>query len=96
MSNICDNTLYAESSNRGNIDTIIDFFDAWPYAEIEDSGESIDVYFGSKWTFPESDMNKLFELIPDKSNIYMRCLSVEYGTLYHELWLCDKDGWRTV
>ena len=26
-------------------------------------------------------------------DIYMRCLSVEYGSLYHALWVCNKDRW---
>lgn len=94
MSNICSNTFYTCSEDRQNIDTIINFFYDWPYAEIEDSDTSIDCYFESKWTFPEAEMNELYEKLPNKDDINMRCLSVEYGCLYHALWVCDKDGWR--
>ena len=96
MANICDNTFYAYSEDRQNIDTIINFFHDWPYAEIEDSDISVDVYFDSKWTFPEEEMNKLYEFIPNKADIYMRCLSYEFGNLYHALWVCDENGWREV
>ena len=41
-------------------------------------------------------MNELFNSIPNKEDIYMRCLSVEYGCLYHALWTCDEHGWREV
>ena len=50
--------------------------------------------FEPKWTFPETKMNKLYKKLPNKDDIDMRCLSVEYGCLYHALWVCDKDGWR--
>ena len=96
MSNICDNTFYAESQNRENLDTILKFFDKhFPsYALGDDSEETIELYFESKGSFPESLMNDLYNLIPDKSDIYMRCLSVEYGYMYHALWYCDEDGWH--
>ena len=94
MSNICDNTFYAESQNRENIDVILDFFDKHFQYLSDDSGDTIEIYFDSKWSFPESLMDDLYDLIPDKSDIYMRCLSVEYGCMYHALWYCDEDGWH--
>lgn len=77
MANICDNTFYACSEDRQNIEAIINFFNGWSYADIEDSGESVDVYFESRWDFPEEEMKKLYESLPNKKDIYMRCLSVE-------------------
>lgn len=96
MSNPCDNTLYAYSEDRQNIDTIINFFHDWPYASIEDSDTSVDIYFDSRWVFPEEEMKKLYESLPNKEDIYMRCLSVEYGCLYHALWVCNNEGWNEV
>lgn len=96
MANICDNTLYAYSEDRQNINTTINFFHNWPYASIEDSDTNVDVYFESRWVFPEEEMNKLYESLPNKEDIYMRCLSYEFGNLYHALWVCDENGWREV
>lgn len=96
MANICTNQMYIYSKDRNNIKIALDFFHNWPYAEIEDSDTSIDVYFDSKWVFPEEKMNELFSLIPNKDDINMRCLSYEFGNLYHALWVCDEDGWREV
>lgn len=96
MANICSNQMYIYSEDRNNIKTVLDFFNDWPYAEEEDSGESADIYFDSNWVFPEDQMNELFNLIPNKDDIYMRCLSYEFGNLYHALWVCDEDGWREV
>lgn len=96
MSNPCSNTFSAYSKDRKNIETIIKFFNEWPYSDIDDSGESVDIYFDSRWTFPEEKMNELFEIIPNKDDIHMRCLSYEFGNLYHALWICDEDGWREV
>ena len=96
MANVCSNQMYICSEDRDNIKTILEFFHDWPYAEMEDSGESADIYFDSKWVFPEDQMNELFNLVPNKDDIYMRCLSYEFGNLYHALWICDEDGWREV
>lgn len=96
MANICNNQMYIHSEDRQNIDTIINFFHDWPYAEIEDNDTSVDIYFDSRWVFPEEEMNKLYNIIPNKEDIYMRCLSYEFGNLYHALWICDEDGWREV
>ena len=97
MANVCDNTMYVVSQNRKNIDAVKNFFeDNIVYFDCNDNDECLDIFFDSKWTFPEDLMQELFEAIPDKSDIYMRCLSVEYGCLYHALWVCDSDGWKEV
>lgn len=96
MSNPCDNTFYAYTEDSANVEVIKNFFDNWHNADCEVDGGQIDVYFDSRWDFPLEEMNNLFESIPNKKDIYMRCLSVEYGCLYHALWICDEDGWREV
>ena len=96
MSNICSNELYAYSELKENIEAIENFFKNYPSADIENNDDSVDVYFDSNWTFPEEKMNELFDQIPNKEDIYMRCLSVEYGCLYHALWICNNEGWREV
>ena len=96
MANLCDNTFYAYTEDSANVEVIKSFFDSWHDADCEVDGEQIDVYFSSKWDFPKEEMDNLFKAIPNKNDIYMRCLSVEYGCLYHALWICDEDGWREV
>ena len=96
MSNICDNTFYAYSEDSSNLKVIEDFFEDVRRAEVERCDNSIDCYFESRWTFPEAEMNKLYEKLPNKEDIYMRCLSVEYGNCYHALWVCNEDGWDEV
>ena len=96
MANICNNEFYAISDNQENIKTIEDFFSKMPYADVDTFDNNMSVYFESKWTFPEELMQELYNKIPDKEDIYMRCLSVEYGCLYHALWVCDNNGWREV
>lgn len=94
MANICDNTFYAYSEDKENLKVIEDFFEDWRNAEVIRCDNSIACYFESKWIFPEDEMDKLYEKIPNKNDLYMRCLSVEYGYLYHALWVCDNNGWR--
>lgn len=95
MANICTNTMYVESETRENLDSVITFFNNnLKYYDHEDDGDSLYISFDSRWVFPEELMEELFEAIPNKSDIYMRCLSVEYGCMYHALWYCDEDGWH--
>ena len=95
MAIICDNTLFVFSEDRENLDTVIKFFDSnIIYYDCDDNDDSLDILFDSKWTFPEELMQELYEVIPNKSDIYMSCLSVEYGCMYHALWYCDEDGWH--
>ena len=95
MANICDNTMYVESETKENLDAVISFFNEnIKFYDCDANDNCLDIFFDSKWEFPEELMKKLFEAIPNKSDIYMRCLSVEYGCMYHALWYCDSDGWH--
>lgn len=94
MPNICDNQFYAYSEDPKNIEYIIEFFNSWNSVHYhENSNDTVEMYFPSAWCFPEKEMVKLYQNIPNKSDIYMRCLSVEYGCRYHALWYCEEDGW---
>ena len=100
MANICNNTFYAISENEENINYIHDFFENSDY--IYDLGfkeyNEIEIYFESKWTFPGDFMQDLINNIPYKEDIYMRCLSVEYGCEYvaFNKWEGDTDHWIHV
>ena len=97
MANICSNLFYAYSEIPKNIAAIEDFFSSnYEDADIEESENSLDILFDSRWTFPEEEMEKLYESIPNKEDIYMRCLSYEFGNKYHALWECDENGWEVV
>lgn len=95
MANVCSNNFYAYSEDEQNIEAILVFFTKhFAYYDCDPSDDSLDIYFESSWTFPEELMEELFEAIPNKQDIYMRCLSVEYGMMYHALWYCEEDGWH--
>lgn len=85
MANICENTLQVYSENSENLEYIENFFK--DLGDVDD--ENLEVYFDSRWRFPEKDNMNL----PDKSNIDMTCLSVEWGCLYCQFHSCDEDGW---
>lgn len=96
MANICNNTFYCYTEDYNNYGYVKEFLTKEFKADIyEDSGTTIEACFDSKWTFPENLMKEMFENYPNKKDVYMRCLSVEYGCLYHALWVCDdEDGWK--
>lgn len=93
MANICENTFYASASEE-SIDFISNFLKEHFDADVDCQVDELSAYFDSRWTFPEEEMEELFNSIPDKEDLYMRCLSVEYGCMYHALWYCDEDGWH--
>lgn len=97
MSNICSNLFYAYSEDTNNLDVVRRFFENWENADIEENDDSLDILFDSRWTFPEEEMEKLYESIPNKNDVYMRCLSYEFGCEYHALWICENNnGWVSV
>lgn len=92
MVKICENTLRVYSENLENLKFIENFFKDLGDVERVDDG-ILEVYFNSKWRFPEEGMDKLYVNLPDKSSINMICLSVGWGYPYCQFHSCDKDGW---
>lgn len=94
MANICNNEFYASSENSENIKIISDYISKNFNCYLEENDGSIEGWFESRWDFPYNSMVEMFNLLPDKNNIYMRCLSVEYGCDYVDYWKCtDETGW---
>lgn len=101
MANICENQLYVFTEDESNVEYITKFiydnFRGDMYDKDPDGGYYYE--FDSKWIFPEEAMKELYDNMPNKDSLYMRCLSVEYGNYYHSLWICKKeeyDGWIEV
>ena len=96
MANYCDNTFYFQSNDKENIEYVWNFinehFEHW----LEKNETLIEGGFGSKWIFPEELMFEMYENLPNKDDVYARCLSVEFGCLYHAMWICDENGWQEV
>lgn len=93
MANVCENNFYAYGSEE-TIAFISEFLKEHFDADVDCQVDELFAYFDSRWTFPEEMMEELFNSISDKEELYMRCLSVEYGCMYHSLWYCDEDGWH--
>lgn len=95
MANICENELRIYTVNKENKETIKHFFKGeWNEDIIEDE-ENITIYFDSKWTFPEEAMDRLYDSLPNKKDLNMICLSVEWGCAYCQFHTCDENGWYT-
>lgn len=96
MANICNNNFFAYTEDKNNVDVIKNFCKDLESSDIEEKKSGIYVQFESKNVFPEEDMKELYNLLPNKKDIYMRCISVEYEYRYHAFWECDKNGWKQV
>lgn len=91
MSNPCSNELQFYFETEENQKVFEDFFNE--HFGCVDMTENT-VYFESRWSFPEEEMNELYLKLPNKEDINMICLSVEWGCLYCEFITCDEDGWK--
>lgn len=95
MANICENNFYACSDNSTNLEVIDTFLgDNMEITDYVYESNYIEARFNSSWTFPEKQMQALFNLLPDKNDIFMRCLSAEFGNDYIAYWKCEGEkGW---
>lgn len=97
MANICENSMFVQSEDCRNLDHIEKFMRSWTYADIEHvDNDIIEIYFDSKWDFPIDEMNKMVEDLPNKDDIYIRVLSVEYGEYYCAFHVYDGVSWECV
>ena len=85
MANMCTNILYCRTEHESDLKKVEDFleenFDA--YQELNE--ENLEAEFESRWDYPETLMNKLWDSLEHKENIYIRilshCLEDEYVCL---------------
>lgn len=84
MANICENTMHFYTTSKDNIEYTKEWFDKnLPHSDVEEIDNSqIDAYFDSRWDFPEELMNKFVEGMPDKDDVDIVVLSIEWGCYY--------------
>lgn len=68
------------------------------YNEIDEC--FIEIEFESKWTFPYDNMEKLAEQLQKEypkecTNLYMRCLSFEFGCEYVDYMIYSNSEWNS-
>lgn len=98
MANICNNEFYLTSNDFANIKYTKEWFENSGldcYTEFIDD-DCIEVNFSSKWTFPDELMQKFADGIPNKEDIYIRVMSIEYGCHYHEMMIYKGEEWLSV
>ena len=95
MANTCENTMHFYTTSRDNIEYTKKWFNRnLPQGDVVADNDFVDVYFDSKWTFPEELMNKFYQDIPNKDDINIVVLSVEWGCYYCAFHTCDGDDWK--
>lgn len=85
MANMCTNILYCRTEHESDLKKVEDFleenFDV--YQELNE--ENLEAEFESRWDYPETLMNKLWDSLEHKESIYIRilshCLEDEYACL---------------
>ena len=100
MANICENKMYFQTSSQEDIATFSEFIkeELRTYVSWEDekAGEyyQAEVYFDSRWDFPEQEMVEMVDELPNKDDIYIRILSVEEGNYYCAFHTYEGDKWQ--
>lgn len=95
MANICENTIKVFTEDESNKNYVIKFMKDTFHEDLEEvASDFLEGYFSSKWVFPEELMEDLYNKLPNKEDIDITVLSVEWGCFYCEFHTCDHDGWR--
>lgn len=98
MANICENKFYIGSENQETIKYVSEklkviFTEQLDGEIVWEDDTFIEGYFDSRWVFPDTIFEKLFEDIDDDT-LYMRCLSEEYGCGYVALNIYCNNEWK--
>lgn len=95
MANICTNTFYigckSEKTNEAIINKLKNLFNTKLEGEITYIDPLfIEGWFTSKWNFPIHIFENFFDEFED---VYMRCLSEEYGMSYVAMNIYRDKNW---
>jgi hypothetical protein len=90
--------MYVHSEDEENLKYVEKFIsnNFWG-GDLYNSGDNyMELCFESRWTFPDDLMLEMTNNLPNKDDIYIRCMSIELGNYYHELWIFEDNEWRSV
>lgn len=94
----CENILKVNSDSKENIEYVKNYFvNEWDCTVDIYDGDYLELSFISKSAFPEEELNKFLEGLPDKENISMTCLSVNWNWYYSAFYTFDgeeNDNWQ--
>lgn len=94
MANICDNELHLQTEYSENKEAIKEYFSDWTDSNISyEEDENIEIYFPSKWEFPEKEMTELINSLPHPFDVTGACLSYEWGCYYTEFHVLENGKW---
>lgn len=95
MANICTNTFYIGCKSKETVNAVMNKLENLFAAKLEGEITYIDPlfiegYFNSKWDFPMYIFEDFFNEFED---VYMRCLSEEYGNSYVAMNIYEDGNW---
>lgn len=100
MANICENKMYFQTSSQEDIVTFSEFLReelrtcvSW---EDEKEGEyyQAEVYFESRWDFPDNLMKEFTDKLKHPDLCYIRVLSIEEGNYYCAFNVFEDGKWE--
>lgn len=98
MANICTNMFFCSSESKNVLKQVEEYlqktFDTY-HLEVDEDGNFLEAEFNSKWSFPMGEMKKLTTNLKEDENLYMRCLSYEFGCDYVEYMIFENGEWNS-
>lgn len=98
MANICENKFYifcSEENTEKILSKLEKLFSDTLNGEISYEDENIiEGYFDSRWCFPDEIFDNFFEEFEEDEDLYMRCLSEEYGCGLVSMNIYRDGGWK--
>ena len=99
MANICENKfyIYCSEENTEKISNKLEelFSDTLNGGITYEDESIIEGYFDSRWCFPDEIFNDFFEEFEDDEDLYMRCLSEEWGMNLCSMNIYKNGAWCT-
>lgn len=100
MANICENKMYFQTSSQEDIVTFSEFIkeELRTYVSWEDekAGEyyQAEVYFESRWDFPDNLMKEFTDKLKNPDLCYIRVLSIEEANYYCAFHVFEDSKWE--
>ncbi|MGY0427171.1 MAG: hypothetical protein ACWIPI_10165 [Polaribacter sp.] len=96
MANICTNIFFCSSESKNVLQQIEEYLqETFDTYHLEVDNNFLEAEFNSKWSFPMKEMEKLTTNLKEDEDLYMRCLSYEFGCDYVEYMIFEKGEWNS-
>jgi hypothetical protein len=90
-----NNELRGYSTNEENLKVIEDFMRKnFKHCTIDRYNYDITVRYESEKNFPDPEVKELLEILPDKRDIYLDCLTADWDSFFCVFYTVESGEWE--